>query len=436
MIKRWYGHIIIVALAVAIGAFLYLFHFPFNWNMTFSKKSNEPFGCRRFDALMESTFKDGYEVYDDVTEEMADTAECIIYAKAEEYLNWNVPKKEQSQYKRAKTLMRFVKRGGTLILSFAESSDNILEIYDLPSNSEGKFKCFEFSLKANYYSIDFIIQDMKKKPLPKDTVVWLGDGTKYSVQPFFTNSRRLSSYVTPKHKVLMCHTDTAGEKYALCYSKQFKGGGQIIYVACPTLLTNYGAEDGRNVELLMRVLQPMAGHKVIRIQGKDENKNVARNHDSTKVFDWLLSDPSLRWALYLTLLTLVIFTIVSARRKRRAIPVVTPPKNATLEFARYMGNYFYTNNRRNKLVGMKYDALISTIVHELHWEVDSMTSGELALRLSDLTNIPTPEIEHAIRSAQRLKRNSIDITNPAMMQLIHLLDTMRKKVKGEGLGVK
>lgn len=428
MIKKWSGLIMIIALTIAVGAFLYFYHFPFNWDMTFSKKSNEPFGCRRFDALMESTFKEGYEVYDDVTEEMADTAECIIYAKNEEYPNWALPMEEQSQYKRAKALMSFVKRGGTLVLSFTGASDSILELYGLGSQKDSNPNDDECIPTGNYSSAKYTIMEMKKRPLPKDTVVWLGDGTKYVVQPFFKNSNFLSYYVTPKHKVLMHHTD----KHVLCYSKQYKGGGQIIYVACPTLLTNYGVEDGRNVELLMRVLQPMAGHKVIRIQGKDEKKNVARTHDSTKVFDWLLSDPSLRWALYLTLLTLVIFTIVTARRKRRAIPVVTPPKNATLEFARYMGNYFYTNNRRNKLVGMKYDALISTIVHELHWEVDSMTSGDLAQRLSDLTNIPSPELEHAIRTAQRLKRNAIDITNPSMMSLIHLLDTIKKKVKGEG----
>lgn len=58
-------------------------------------------------------------------------------------------------------------------------------------------------------------------------------------------------------------------------------------------------------------------------------------------FRYFLSQPPLRWALYLSMASILLFMIFTARRKQRAIPVIREPENKSLEFVELIGTLYY-----------------------------------------------------------------------------------------------
>src|SRR5690606_31789453 len=68
----------------------------------------------------------------------------------------------------------------------------------------------------------------------------------------------------------------------------------------------------------------------------DEFYKTGRMEARTPV-RYLLSQPPLRWAWFLSLLLVVLFILVHARREQRAIPIVLPPANTTRELAHTIG---------------------------------------------------------------------------------------------------
>jgi hypothetical protein len=119
------------------------------------------------------------------------------------------------------------------------------------------------------------------------------------------------------------------------------GKGEIILVTTPLLFTNYGIlNNPAYVHRLMNRLKPLP---VVRTEAYMPNVNVAE----TSPFRELLKRPPLRWALYLTILGVVLLMGFSARRRQRAIPEVTPPKNYQLDFIRRIGTLQYQRNKQN-----------------------------------------------------------------------------------------
>lgn len=58
-------------------------------------------------------------------------------------------------------------------------------------------------------------------------------------------------------------------------------------------------------------------------------------------FRYLLAHQPLRWALYLTMITIILFMIFTAKRRQRAIPVIQEPANKSLEFTELIGTLYF-----------------------------------------------------------------------------------------------
>ena len=114
------------------------------------------------------------------------------------------------------------------------------------------------------------------------------------------------------------------------------GSGEIVLVTTPLLFTNYGMLDGDNAAYLFRLLSHLKGLPVVRTEAYGVGAQV-----EVSPFRYFLSQRPLRWALYLTMLVLVLFMVFTARRRQRAIPVIREPANRNLEFAELIGTLYY-----------------------------------------------------------------------------------------------
>lgn len=101
------------------------------------------------------------------------------------------------------------------------------------------------------------------------------------------------------------------------------GKGEVILVSTPLIFTNYGILDGNNSAYIFRLLSQMGEFPVVRTEGYV--KETAETQQSP--FRYLLSRQPLRWALYLTMIAILLFMIFTARRRQRVIPVIREPEN-------------------------------------------------------------------------------------------------------------
>ena len=92
--------------------------------------------------------------------------------------------------------------------------------------------------------------------------------------------------------------------------------------------TNYGMLTGNLSGYIFRLMSQMEDlpWSALRCIWRCQIRMWAvRNQESP--FRYFLEQPPLRWALYLTVLTILIFMLFTARRRQRVIPVVEKPKN-------------------------------------------------------------------------------------------------------------
>ncbi len=59
---------------------------------------------------------------------------------------------------------------------------------------------------------------------------------------------------------------------------------------------------------------------------------------------YILKDPSLRIAWYILLLGVFLYFVLKGKRRQKAIPVITPQRNNTLEFVETVGRLYFVNH--------------------------------------------------------------------------------------------
>lgn len=101
--------------------------------------------------------------------------------------------------------------------------------------------------------------------------------------------------------------------------------------------------------------------KYIFEQGaKERNKDKAGESS----LEFILSEPSLRKAYYLLLLTVILYLFFGAKRKQRIIPIQSPPKNTSIEYAGVVSQLFFEQSDHYKLIVLKMDLFKSHILEK------------------------------------------------------------------------
>lgn len=96
---------------------------------------------------------------------------------------------------------------------------------------------------------------------------------------------------------------------------------------------------------------------------------------------FVLNQPALKWAYYLTILGLMIFLIFKAKREQRIIPVITPLSNSSIDFAKTIGGLYYQHRDYTDLVFKKLKYFLEYIRSHYYLNIATIsdkTAFELA----------------------------------------------------------
>ncbi len=311
--SRWF---IVFIVAFLFIMFAIEYHLPKNfvWKPTFGHNDEQPFGCAVFDSVLSSSLPQGYTFSKKPLSigagRYVHAAEGILVISA--------------------IICDCRTCDVNALLKMADRGDKIM----LVSTLFGRY--MEDTLNFRSYYSYFSPMALKKYAtsfLLKDSLCWVGDSAVYPRQTFYFYPQLCSSYfwgdslrcryvnwhrkslsrMNLNTKPRRTHWITDSVTYMpVAMSRQW-GKGEVILVSTPLIFTNYGMLDGKNATYIFRLLSQMGKLPIVRTEGY--MKETAQVQQSP--FRYFLAHEPLRWALYLTMIAIILFMIFTAKRRQR-----------------------------------------------------------------------------------------------------------------------
>lgn len=119
---------------------------------------------------------------------------------------------------------------------------------------------------------------------------------------------------------------------------------------------------------------------------------------------YLLSQPALKWAWYISLLGLLVFFIFNAKRKQRIVPIINPLSNTTLDFTKTIGNLYYQEGDHQNIVDKKIIYFLEKIRNE--YLIDTTILDEKFIRkLHQKSGKNLEDIKKVVELINTLRQN-------------------------------
>ena len=358
----------------------------YNWSITFAHNDKNPFGAYAYNELLPGIFpgrtiSHSYKTLYELKDSLAAGDNIVIVSSI-----FNADKED------TKTLLHHVERGGSVFISaeyfrghFADSIrvstyDYFFKIGRIFNNNDSSYLKFANikldTLKEFYYRRNNIHNYFNKFDTTRTSIVAKND---YGYP------------VTIRIAV---------------------GKGNLILNSTPLVFTNIYLLSDNNHEFAAGILSFLAPEDVTWT----EFYHLGRMEASTPI-RFILANEPLRWAYYITILSILTFMLFELKRRQRIIPVIKPLANSTLDFVSTIGNlYFQSGDHKNiaeKKIQFFMDQLRTkyllntTVLNEAFIKALSKKTGKNEMETNDL--IRTVSI---VRSKERISAEElIDLNN-------------------------
>jgi len=404
--------ILVMLLVVLIIEYRMPRHFV--WQPTFSHVDAQPFGCQVFDSVMQASMPNGYSVdrrglMQLKRDSMLTSPQSILIITSEEV---SLPD--------CNLILQLAEEGHTLMVA-------MLEIY-VWGDTLG------FDTKWNSM---FRLRDVAGKEPDKGILTWKKEGNykhnplSVPVYPQMIERMMIPSDTVPS-QVLMTYLepdeaqdDEEAKPLAVAVSYPI-GKGELILVSAPLLMTNYMMMSGDGWAMVGRLMDRLKQHPVIRSEGY---MSVTAQAESTPFYVFL-KEPPLRWALYLTLLSILLFCIFTARRRQRVIPVVQKPQNYNLEFVRLIGTLYWQDHWNPGLLAKKLTYTTEEIRRQTGIDItvtDSSPSGPIAL-LARHTGIDEQELSLKLKNIREAASGNHIVSDAELKTYIKELNKIQQSL--------
>jgi len=126
------------------------------------------------------------------------------------------------------------------------------------------------------------------------------------------------------------------------------GSGEFYLHTQPTAFTNYHLLKENHAEYASKVLSYIDNEHIFWMI-KSQSGIVV----SSSPLRYILSQPALKWAMYISLIGIIIFIIFTAKRKQRIIPIIKPLPNTTVDFTKTIGNLYFQEGNHDNIIEKK-----------------------------------------------------------------------------------
>jgi hypothetical protein len=414
--SRWFIVFVIVILALTLMTVL---HVPkrFSWIQSYSHTDYNPFGCAIFDSIMSSSTQGKYK-YNVVQK----TFPQILNEHHKERHGYMMLCEEMNMSKwDVEAMLRLANQGNSILLateSLKEDSGYLAKALPLSYNI----------IYNSYYQLESVARG----EVSKRTLIWDGDTMRYHPQKY-----QIQRYLTRFYfkEVDSDSCQVLLSQYCVESTKKVEkipvavlfhhGKGRIIVSANPLLFSNYNMVYN-GPSLPFRLISEMGPVSITRIETVD-NQHQSGSTLTASPFGYIITQPPLRMAVTLAMLTVIIFLLTSVRRRQWAIPVEKKVKSQTLGFVDHIGMLYYLHHDNADLVRKRMLYFTDEIRHDYHIEINDSNNDHIAAKkISQQTGVAEGTVKSLIR---QIHSEINDLDNEDAKDLIDTMNDIIKKGK-------
>jgi hypothetical protein len=142
---------------------------------------------------------------------------------------------------------------------------------------------------------------------------------------------------------------------------------------------------------------------------------------------YILSQESLRWAWYITMLLLLVYAIFYGKRRQRVIPVIEENKNTSLEFVQTIGQLYY-QERNHKVLCMHKMKLFLQFIRNRYFIHALQMSDEVIQKISVKSQVAESEIRNIFTQYNWIDR-TISVTAEELVEFHQLIENFYNQCK-------
>ncbi len=390
-------YMILAAIFVGVIFMYYSQPKPINWNRTFGKDDKIPFGSYAIFHLLEETYASSVQtnaegIYN-LNERNVSTDQSLLIIDDQ----ISMTKLE------IKSLFAFVQKGNTVLLCANRFGKALTDTFhlDVSMNTNFDASSLDSLLKKPAFEVSYV--------QPKNTV------KKSYVYPKVATESYFEKIDTSRFSIVALN-----KKHMPVLLEASVGKGKILLSTLPDVFGNLFIVDHPNRFYVYTLLSRLRNQSILW----DEYYKTY-GHPKDSLFAFIFSSDALYMAYGITLLALLVFMIFEIKRKQRAIPVITPLKNTTLEFVDVV-SHVYFNSHNHKHIALE---TIKYFYFDISRKFNLSTANpdeEFYTRLHHLSGVDVEKIRILFRYCENLKQ-APSLTEDDLLELNDRITKFKKQ---------
>lgn len=223
------------------------------------------------------------------------------------------------------------------------------------------------------------------------------------------------------------------------FARVLYGEGFFYLHTTPMAFSNFSLQEEQSLAYAEKVISHLDGEKVYydthnRIsEGVSRRRNERENWMQNRTFSneselsYILSQPSLRWAWYLTLALVLFYLVFRAKRQQRIIPVTEPNRNTSLEFVGTVGQLYFQQGNHQKLARQKFKLWQSFIRDKYRISAKELDE-EFVKKLAAKSDVPPSDIQ-TILQQYNIIQGATGIQQHTLIDFHGVVENFYKKCK-------
>lgn len=354
MNKKGKIYISVIVLAIlALIVFDYVKPQKINWFESYAKQHKIPFGTYVFHEQMKRAL-DAEKIVDIDQAPFEFLKSDSLQKGTYFFMNNNVSFGEVELEK----LLDWTSNGNTLFIASNNFEERLLDTLNLETSTLSNF---------NTDNNDYYLQ-LKSKALLNDSIY------KFDKSYYLFYFNKIDTLNTKIISVVDVKKDSLiEEKAKVNVIKQSFGKGEIILSTFPQAFTNYFILQNPNQDYAAGMLSYLDDSQPIYY---DNHYKSGKSFYTSPLYIFL-NNQSLKWAYYIVIIGAIFYIIFEGRRKQRAIPVVKPLRNQTIDFTRTIANMYYEKSNHTDIAKHKIQHFLDFIRTHLYLNTNTVNEGFL-----------------------------------------------------------
>jgi hypothetical protein len=369
---------------------------PINWVKTYISKDKIPYGCYAIFELLETTYADKVEI----------NKQNFYYIGQNEPKNTSIiVVNDKIEFSRIETgkLMEFVSEGNKVLLCGTEFNGKIRDTFKLETGY--RWPNFQGPIDSIVKTPSFTLKYWYEAK----------DASKHYVYPEAAGEGYFSAYDSAAFKVI----STDEKEMPVLISRKI-GKGTIYLASVPDVFTNLMVVNEKNRFYTYSMLSYLKNDVIIW-----DEYYKSYNPQREGMFKFIFGNDALYSAYALLMLSVIFFMIFSLKRRQKAIPVLEPLKNSTLEFVDVVSNVYYNSNNHKHIALEKINYFYYEIRTKFHLNTNEINE-EFFISLSRLSGLTLEQVRNLFTYCENLKR-SPELGESNLIELNERINIFKRK---------